>query len=171
MTDSDVQRLIGLLHNAKALSVALDGKNISYWLMKRILYCLPLLFFQTSYSNDTKMEQDILAFHIYNQTSFDLDAENTENVSLLSKSFGMEESEVKDIQKYILSKKSESALRWSFRSALEGKVKELSGKTGEKSPEDFVVNVLEPYLNLLARNELQTVGLESFEFQNVVSTR
>lgn len=136
--------------------------------MKRILFCLLFLFLMVSCSNDVKMDQDILAFHIYSQTSIDLDSENKENVVLLSKSFGMEESEVKEIQMHILSKKSGSALRWSFRSVLEDKVKELSGETGKKASEDFVVNVLAPYLNLLARNELPSVGLESHEFQNKI---
>jgi len=116
--------------------------------MKKLLFCLSLFLLLVSCSNDIKMGQDILAFHIYSQTSIDLDSENKENVALLSKSFGMEESEVKETQKYILSKKTGSALRWSFRSALEDKMKELSGKTGKKAPEDFVVNVLAPYLNL-----------------------
>lgn len=141
---------------------------ILHLLVDRFLLGIVFLFFLVSCSNEMKMNQDILAFHIYSQTSIDLDAENKENVELLSKSFGMEESEVKDIQKYILSKKSGSALRWSFRSVLEDKVKELLEKTGKNSSEDFIINVLAPYLNLLARNELQSVGLETHEFQNKI---
>lgn len=130
-----------------------------------------LLFFLTilllcACSSDVNMEQNILAFHMYSQTQLDLDSENKENVALLAKSFGMEESEVVETQKIILSMKTGSSLRWKFRSAIENKIADLEKSEGMKAREDFVVNVLAPYLSLLTRNELSSVGLESLEFQN-----
>lgn len=137
--------------------------------MKRFLLFGLLSFFLLACS-DVKMERDILAFHLYSQISFPLDSENEENVALLAKSFGMKESEIKDLQKFILSKKTETALRASFRYTIERKIKELSKKNTKKASQDFLVNVLAPYLNQLARNQLSAVGMESNEFQNKICT-
>lgn len=127
-----------------------------------------LAFFLISCSSDVKMEPDILAYHMYSQAQIDLDSKNKESVALLAKSFGMKESEVIEIQKHILSKKTGSTLRWSFMAGIENKIAHLAKEKSAKSREDFVVNVLEPYLNLLVRNELQTVGLESQNLQDVI---
>lgn len=127
-----------------------------------------LVFLLISCSSDVKMEPDILAYHMYSQAQIDLDSKNKESVALLAKSFGMKESEVIEIQKHILSKKTGSTLRWSFRAGIENKIAHLAKEKSAKSREDFVVNVLEPYLNLLVRNELQTVGLESQNLQDVI---
>ncbi len=113
------------------------------------------------------MEQDILAYHIYSQTDLDLNSKNKENVALLAKSFGMEMPDVVEVLNHILSKKTGSALRRDFKTAIEDKMTLLERhKVNEKNRKDFVINVLGPYLNLLSRNELQNVGLESFDFQN-----
>lgn len=127
-----------------------------------------LIFFLYSCSSDVKMEQDILAYHIYAQTHFDLNSKNQDNVSVLAKSFGMKKSEITAIQKYILSLKNESALRWNFKSSIEKKITELENSRDDDAREDFVVNVMAPYLSLLARNELVSLGMDSFDLQNAI---
>lgn len=118
--------------------------------------------------SDIKMEQDILAYHIYSQTNLDLDSKNKEYVALLAMSFGMSESEVIEIQQHIHSQKTEGALRDYFKKAIKAKLGTLQNKTGKSAQKDFIVNVLGPYLSFLSRDEQESVWIEHLKFQDEI---
>lgn len=121
-----------------------------------------------SCSHEVKMELEILAYHIYSQTQIDLQPDSTKSIALLAKSFGTEESDIVAALEYAKSLKTESALHWKFKAAFQEKLEHLERHNGELAREDYVINILAPYLSLLARNRLPEVGLEYPEIQDAV---
>ncbi len=114
-----------------------------------IFFFVVLLF--TGCSEYPEMDVDVLAYHVFSEGQLDLENDDDEYIDLLAKSFGMTPKSVRKIQKFIMSKKTEPNLRYGFESALHAKVVELLGEDANEK-NDFVVNVLAPYLNALSKN-------------------
>lgn len=118
-------------------------------IVKKLSYIALFLFlFFTGCSEYPEMNEDILAYHVFSADQMDLENDDDEYIDLLAKSFGMTPKSVRKIQKFILSKKTESSLLYGFESAMHAKVVELLGSS-DNAKNDFVVNVLAPYLNVL----------------------
>ena len=123
----------------------------------------------TACSEYPEMNEDILAYHVFSADQMDLERDDDEYIDLLSKSFGMTPKSVRKIQKFILSKKTESSLLYGFESAMHAKVVELLGSS-DNARNDFVVNVLAPYLNVLSKNKPYKSGIDRELFERDVCT-
>lgn len=122
-------------------------------------------FFLVACSEYPEMEDDILAFHVFSEGQFDASNDDDEYVDLLSKSYGMSPSKVQETQKLILSKKTESNLHYAYEGAMHAKVVDLLDKNGMGARNDFVVNVLAPYLDALTKNIPYKSGLDRTVFE------
>ena len=138
--------------------------------MKKLSYIALFLFlFFTGCSEYPEMNEDILAYHVFSADQMDLENDDDEYIDLLAKSFGMTPKSVRKIQKFILSKKTESNLLYGFESAMHAKVVELLGSS-DNARNDFVVNVLAPYLNVLSKNKPYKSGIDRELFERDVCT-
>lgn len=140
-------------------------KTIETMIVKKLSYIALFLFFLfTGCSEYPEMDEDILAYHVFSADQMDLENDDDEYIDLLAKSFGMTPKSVKKIQKFILSKKTESSLLYGFESAMHAKVVELLG-SNDNARNDFVVNVLAPYLNVLSKNKSYKSGIDREIFE------
>lgn len=140
-------------------------KTIETMIVKKLSYIALFLFFLfTGCSEYPEMDEDILAYHVFSADQMDLENDDDEYIDLLAKSFGMTPKSVKKIQKFILSKKTESSLLYGFESAMHAKVVELLG-SNDNARNDFVVNVLAPYLNVLSKNKFYKSGIDRKIFE------
>ena len=119
-----------------------------------LLLLLALVFFAAC-SDYPDMDEDILAFHLYNSGQFDPTNQNDDYVKLLAKSFGMSVLEVRAMQKTLGEKGSAAETRRAAEKAMRAKLDELRRYKGDRSRKKFVVDVLAPYLDLLAKSSLE----------------
>lgn len=131
-----------------------------------ILFAIAALVIFAACSEYPEMDENILAYHVFNEGQFDVGNDDDEYVDLVSKSFGMTSKEVRKIQKTIISKKTESNLRYTFEGVMHSKIVELLDKNSNSARKDFIVNVLAPYLNVLSKNEPYKSGLDKDIFEN-----
>ena len=110
--------------------------------------------FLASCSDYPEMDEEILAFHLYNSGEFDPKNTDSEHVKLLAKSFGMSALEVQKMQKHLLEKGSAAETRKAAEAAMRAKV-ERRRIRGTPARKDFAVNVLAPYLDLLAKSSAE----------------
>ena len=134
--------------------------------MKRLFLLVAFLVLFVACSEYPEMDEDILAYHVFSEGQIDLGNGEDEYVNMVAKSFGMEPKAVRKIQKFILSKKTESNLHYGFESAMHAQVVELLGENSARARKKFVVDVLAPYLNALSKNNPYKSGIDREVFEN-----
>ncbi|MBR2210420.1 MAG: hypothetical protein IJ896_02950 [Fibrobacter sp.] len=138
------------------------------YLMQYIAFLLGAfaLFAFSACSEYPEMENDILAYHVFNEGQLDVANDDSSYVDLVARSFGISPKEVRKVQKYIVKKGTETNLRFAYEAMLHAKVVELLDRTGNGARKDYVVNVLAPYLNSLTKNEPYKSGIDREIFEN-----
>ena len=82
------------------------------------------------------MENDILAYHVFNEGQLDVPNDDSSYVDLVARSFGISPKEVRKVQKYIVKKGTETNLRFAYEAMLHAKVVELLDRTGNGARKD-----------------------------------
>ena len=119
-----------------------------------LAFLLSAALFLASCSDYPEMDEEILAFHLYNSGDFDPKNANPEYVKLLARSFGMSVLEVQKMQKHLLEKGSAAKTRKAAEAAMRAKVERRQIRS-TSARNDFAVNVLAPYLALLAKSSTE----------------
>lgn len=111
--------------------------------------------------SEPKMERDIEASFIWEQTEFDPSNTEKDYIELLAKSFGISENHVQEIQQLLLSKKTTARLR---ADDLFARSKILAKLERQKDPDvgAFVVNILAPFLNDAVKGKISVLDRETF---------
>ncbi|MCF0215713.1 MAG: hypothetical protein HUK21_05085 [Fibrobacteraceae bacterium] len=121
--------------------------------MLRICFLTLSFFIFCSCSDNTGMDDDILDEYLLRQASFYIDKTDDEYLEQVARSFGISVSKVKKVQKHIISKKSRSKVEWDYDSAIIRKIKELKASKKESERNNFVYNILAPFLSTLSQNK------------------
>ena len=104
------------------------------------------------------MDEDILVYHVLGEQAIQLDNDSDEYVDMVARSFGTDVKTVRKIQRTALRKKTMSRIRSDFYKVLYTKTMNLLKENGSRARENFIVNVLAPYLNEITLKESSDEG-------------
>jgi hypothetical protein len=109
--------------------------------------------FRASNGSVPEMELPFVANQLLSQTSVYLDKSDPEYLDLLGNSIGVSQGKIKDVQHYVLSKRSMNRFESGLLAALDKSSLEAARLKGEKKKNYFAVNVLAPYLTMLLQKK------------------